>query len=528
MNEANPDGTDTPGIPARLGLPVACLAMALVAVAARYALLVFHAVRFPYELDYGEGIVWQQMNMIVAGHGYAPLAPYPAIVFHYPPVFHLLSAAMSATGLDELAAGRLVAVACTLIGTAFAGLIVAGFARAPREQGPMRLGGAVTALSLLGTLPVLIWSVVMRVDMPFVALSFAGLWLGIRVLRHPAAVHGAALCFIGAIFTKQTAIAAPLAVFAVLLAVRTRTALIGIATGLTGALAALAVVTALTHGEFLHHIVFYNMNRFSWRAGLDAVTTAGMHLGLVLAAAVAFVPRLRAMARAARARGGWLAQWRADPDDAALAMVLIYFAIATVMLAMMFKSGSAVNYVLEWIVLVAIGAGVAVGDFIGWAADTAAGRKRWLAAAPWLVAAQALVSYTMIADDYPKRAAQWHDFDKLSAVMRAAPGPIISDDMVLLLRSGKPVAIEPSIFAELSEKHVLDDRPVLGMLALRRFSMLLTEGWPGDPVFDSRYSPAMAWAIETAYPQQIRLSNFYIVRLPAGPLPDWAKPLKTP
>ena len=50
------------------------------------------AMNYPYDLDYGEGIVWQQMDDIVAGKGYAPLGTFPAIVYHYPPVYHLVVA----------------------------------------------------------------------------------------------------------------------------------------------------------------------------------------------------------------------------------------------------------------------------------------------------------------------------------------------------------------------------------------------------------------------------------------------------
>ena len=73
------------------------------------------AVRYPYEIDYGEGIVWQQADMILAGTGYGDITRFPFIVFHYPPIYHL---AASATDLlfpgDWLAAGRLVALVSTL------------------------------------------------------------------------------------------------------------------------------------------------------------------------------------------------------------------------------------------------------------------------------------------------------------------------------------------------------------------------------------------------------------------------------
>ena len=500
------------------GLPVACLAVALMAAALRFGLLAGHAIAFPFELDYGEGIVWQQMRMILAGRGYAPLAPFPAIVFHYPPLYHLTAAAVAMTGLDQLAAGRLVSVLCTLVGAFLSGSIVAGFAPSGDDRAAYRIGGAATAFALLATQPVLIWGILFRVDMLSLALSLGGLWLGIRALTHPRAIHGAALCFAAAIFAKQTAIATPLAVFLVLSGVRPRTALAGIGSGLAVAGLALAATMTATHGEFLRHIVFYNMNRFSWSAGLEIPIVIGMHAGLVLAAAIGLVPRVRALSTA-----DWRERLRVEPRAAALAMLVAYLVIATATLAMKFKSGSSINYFLEWTVAIAMGAGLAVAAAI--AAARRGDRNRWLAAAPWLVAAQTLAAAVFLDADYAARAAQSPDFSRLTEAMRAAPGPIISDDMVLLLRAGKPVLLEPSIFAELSAKRVLDDRPVLAMLERRRFSMLLTEGDPGDETFDSRYSPAMTRIMITAYPQEIRLSNSYVVRLPDGPVPGWARGL---
>ncbi len=71
----------------------------------------FNALSYPYSLDYGEGIVWQQMRDMLQGTAYGPLEVYPAIVYHYPPVFHLVAGATAAiSGADQLAAGRAVEV----------------------------------------------------------------------------------------------------------------------------------------------------------------------------------------------------------------------------------------------------------------------------------------------------------------------------------------------------------------------------------------------------------------------------------
>src|SRR5947208_1689779 len=106
---------------AQLMLVAAAITMLLNFVS--YAVTAAHAIGFPYQLDYAEGIVWQQMRLVLAGQGYAPIDGFPAIVFHYPPGFHVATGLLAAlTGIDQLAAGRALSFASTLL---VAGLVAA-------------------------------------------------------------------------------------------------------------------------------------------------------------------------------------------------------------------------------------------------------------------------------------------------------------------------------------------------------------------------------------------------------------------
>jgi len=308
----------------------------------------------------------------------------------------------------------------------------------------------------------------------------------------------------------------------VLLVANPRRALAGMATGFGAAITALVAVTVWTHGGFLTHILAYNINRFALVNGLDILITFGMHFGMVAVAVVALLPRVNRLRAAARRDGGLAVHLRADAGDAALAMVLAYLALATMMMGLIFKSGSSINYFLEWLFLVGILAGWGIADFV--AAEQAG---RVVAALPWLLSLQVLAFCAFYETEFERREPFAGDYARIATVVRAAPGPVISDDMVLLLRSGKPVVIEPSIFAELSARKVIDDRTLLAEIRSRRISFVLTENDPGDPTFDARYTPAMTRAILTAYPQTVTLAERYRLRFPAGPLPVWAKALRT-
>ncbi|MEA3061165.1 MAG: hypothetical protein QOJ94_946 [Sphingomonadales bacterium] len=474
--------------------------------ALRLLLLAGKALLFPYELDYGEGIVWQQMVLIFQGHGYGPIDGFPAIVFHYPPVFHAAAYALSATGLDPLAAGRLVSLLATLASA----LLVGGLAARLAEGRATRLCGAFAALVALAFWPVGYWAPLMRVDMLAFAFGLAGIRFGLAALHRPAFIHAAALCFVAAIFTKQTAIAAPAATFLVLLLVRPRTASAGIAACLLLGTAVLAALALATDGGFLRHVFLYNINRADYSRLAWIARQALLHLFFFAAALFAIVQGLAE--RLPRYRGGWRAArstLRERDGDAAFLLLLAYLALTSLMLVLVAKSGSNLNYFIEWMLAASIFAGLAVRDSVS-------------AARPSLIAAlvpAALGAQILLLPGSPPWAAsvasaRQPQLKRLEAAVRASTKPIISDDMVILQRAGKRVMWEPAIFAELASERVWDERPFIARIRAREFGFFVTVGDRGSGLFDSRYTPAVAAAIEAAYPRR-RLVAGYVIHLPA-------------
>lgn len=510
-------------LPRRAALPLLAMLVLLGIAVLHYLGYAAGAVRFAYAIDYGEGIVWKQMAMMLAGDGYAPLQPYPAIVFHYPPLYHIVTAALAALGgLPPLMAGRLVSVLGALATAAFAGACVVRLSRqrGPAPAWPAWIGGLATFGIVFATKPVLAWSVLMRIDMLALALGFAGLWLGLAALTRPRAIQGAALCFVAALFTKQTMLAAPAAVFGVLLLARPRVALAGLATALGTGLVALGALTAATHGQFLQHIVGYNLNRFDAEGGMEIVRVGTVHIGYLAVA----IGSLVALWRRAGGKGSVIARLAVDPALAGLAILSLHALLATAMLAMVFKSGASINYFLEWIVIVAMLDGLAIARL---AQTLAHGERasRLARTAPWLIAAQALVLPLAFGSDYEWLRATEGDLALATEVMRAAPGPVVSDDMVMLMSTGKPVLVEPAIFTELSARGRLDDAPLLDRIRARRFPFLLTQGRDNSWLFHARYTDRARAAILAGYPREIEFRNRYILRFPPGPLPAWIAPL---
>jgi hypothetical protein len=155
----------------------------------------------PNELDYGEGIVWQQAVLIPGPHMYATRTGLPFIVFHYPPIFYLLVWAIAPYMPDLLSAGRLIsAVAAVSIVPLVAALVLASVRRSKEAHSYDYVAIAIVAgFMALSLHAVRTWGLFMRVDMVAIALGLAGVlvaaradgkWWGVGLLQTDPASGG--------------------------------------------------------------------------------------------------------------------------------------------------------------------------------------------------------------------------------------------------------------------------------------------------------------------------------------------------
>lgn len=478
------------------------------------------AIGYPYELDYGEGIVWQQMRLIFTDRAYGPIEGFPAIVFHYPPVYHAVTAAVAALlRIDELAAGRSVSLAGLLVSIGFGGAMVFRLLRATSSRFPAVTGAVVAALVMISNWPVLFWTPVMRVDLLALAFSFGGAWCAMRALDRPAMIHAAAIAFVLAVYTKHSMIAAPAACFGTMLLLRPRTAWRGLATSILLGLTALAALGWATGGGFLRHLFVYNINRFELRQLEPLVALVGAHSLYFVAAGFALRGRLVALAAKLQGGGGLTAMRArilADPGSETFLMILAYLAATVLMLPLAAKSGSNVNYLIEFFCLLGLFVGIAASDAARLALDAQGVPSSRRSLAIVLIAAIAAQAVMLPKERFEKLLpkAPQRELAALSGLIRKAGKPVISDDMVLLIRSGRDVAWEPAIFAELASLGRFDDQPFIRKIERRDFAFFITFRERGEPTFDSRYNPAVADAIDRNYPVKQFLAG-YTLHMPA-------------
>lgn len=487
----------------------------------QYVTLGAAAVSFPFELDYGEGIVWEQSRQIFSDGAYGPIAQFPTVVFHYPPVFHVVARGVAAlSGMDGLAAGRLVSIASTFGISATIGTLAAWLTdEASGKAG--RLGAAlVGSLLVLCIGSVVNWSVLMRVDMLAHLLSLSGLLFGICALRRPLLVIPTATCFLLSVYTKQTSVAAPAAFLGVALWLQPQLALQCLALCLSVGLGVLALLTEGSDGGFLRHVFLYNVNRVDW-AQLKALYVLGEQvLPLCLAAL------LGAAATGVSLRGSGepaLALFRRGRDDhdqqAATFLVLSAYAMMTaLMLLAIVKSGAAYNYTIEFTLVLCAFAGAGVARLFA-AARISSGVPLDVTYAVRVLAGASLLSAQglMLVKPYQHRLASpayRRAMESLSVRIRETSGPVISDDMVLLLRAGKRIELEPAIVTELASVGIWDERAYVRRIEAREFAMIVSEAMPDSRSFLLRHTPTVTAAVLRHYPVRDTLAGL-VLSMPA-------------
>jgi hypothetical protein len=490
---------------------------------AQFLGLGWQSIFWPYELDYGEGIVWQQAKLMFTPDAYGPINGFPAIVFHYTPLYHVTTRLVSSLlGTDMLTTGRAISIGSTLLTSVMIGVIVSR--ATPTDTPPVARAtcGVVGGLAIFCFVPVIFWAQLMKVDMLAFLLSVSGFWVGLKAFDRPRLIHAATLLFVAAIYTKQTSLAAPAALFLLMLWLRPRLAFAGIASCAVMGLATLAGLEWATGGGFARHIFLYNINRFDWSQLIliiDSILVPGPFF-----VGVAVVTSLRRMADVRRRLGG--RSFRAivsNPADLAWLAIIVYFVTSSLMLFTLAKQGSNVNYLIEWIFVIAMLVGLALTE----TARLVAGQEGDVSpdtltviGVPLAIAAQAWLMHPPdlgIMRDSRRNA----EMASLSARIGATDKPVIADDMSLLMRSGKRVVWEPAIFAELAGTGAWDERPFVERIRRHEFAMFVTIGKQGDYLFNGRYDKAVSAAMATAYPVLDHQAG-YTLHLPASS--EQAKP----
>jgi len=487
----------------------------LLAVMALAALSAFKdslsAVRYPFQIDYGEGIVlWQAGHVDRLAEAYTPVTEDHVIVFHYPPVYHYAARLGAMLTGDLLTSGRAVSTLAS-IGIAFLVLAQVLYA-APTP----RTWTAIAVASLAGLLCYLsanqrLWSTVMRVDTLAVAFAFGGVFLFTLAWRYKSAIWFASILLALGVFTKQTMVTAPATCFLVALVLDRRKALkLAVATAALGGIGALSL-TYLTNGEFIRHTVFYNVNPFSfhrllqrWRVNLTGkagITTVAMVFFAYLATTLWQKP------------GTLKIQQKENDAQFRLTALTwcVYFALSFLLTVASGKHGSEFNYFIEWNAVCAVLGGLAFLLLL-----TEIDRSRisfsWLLAMalPIVCVSESVVTFKtqlgwLREVPGPHQAELLTNEKKVLDFIKQANGPVFSDALLLVLKGGKDIEGEPAIMTGLADGGVWNQAAFVAKIRSGHFDRVVIE----NPVRDM-FTPEISKAIEDTFPKMHKIAHYQL------------------
>jgi hypothetical protein len=522
----------------RLSGAAGIMALALLALAA-LPLLSGAAVRlvallsYPYPHDGLEGTLLHEARLLWSGAAlYQPLDRFSFVSAPYPPLHPLiLGLADKITGPHVFWFGRLVSMIAAL---GVAVLIVLTVWR----TGATWLGGLIGACLFLSAPAVLLWATRIKPDLTAMLWTALGLFLATcattdnrRIWRlgrsdwqsraddsQPAIPDRQSLlagrwllvaaCFVLAFFTKQTDVAAPLAVgLALLIAdlrafygvrersgyiwrfpMRWRTLIYGLSY-LVLALGIWALLDIVTGGQYTAHV--WGLHRGEWWSSAllsKFVALLAPYWPMALLALLLFI-------RAVHTGRGLVPA--------------CYTLIVPISLLGAGETGANHNHLLETLLALSLAAGIVSG----WMAELVARQQPAALLVLGLLAAQIALAYRP-QDWYLNELTPNDPPTRYLAFIRATPGEILADDVGLLYAAGRALRYDdPSTMGPAAQSGIWDQSGLLQEIAERRFSAILLPVNVERSTIDAsgRWTPEMLAAIRAHYQLKFRDTIFTYV-----------------
>jgi len=432
------------------------------------------AIKCPYEIDYGEGILLQYaLNFARGGEVYGNYHHYPFVVATYPPVYPLLCAVGIKLSGVNFAFGRSLSLLAALGVAALAWIIL-------RRVGVSRLAAALAAVLFLASPIVYWWAPLMRSCIAAIAFGLAGLYC---VMRGGRWLIPAVALMALAVYTRQSNVAPLAASVAYLWWIRERKNAVLVAASWAALVGAVFVaLQAASHGWFYQHVVVANRNLWEaerlyslwWTAVRDwpapfLMGVAGAGLAL------------------AGLRAGETAPLGVAPRHPERLLGL-YFVFSVLVSLTAGKIGANINYLLEPLAASCIMAAIAYDRL---AAHTGSwpGKVAWLAV--WVLVVAVPVRLILDPEFKQYQAYQFSRDDIMRggkaavAIIRKTKGDVLCEDTGLLPISGKPILLDPHKMTSMFHDGRWDQRPLLEDIERRRFALIISRWDPQGGASDT-------------------------------------------
>lgn len=431
---------------------------------------------FPYAWDYAEPVV--ALSVLELGERpliYQAFAALPYRVFAYNPLYVYASSAVRPLWEPVWAGGRFIsAAACVVIA-----LTLLRMARKAKATFPVALAVSLGWLCL----PVVFtYQCTLRPDLLALAWTALGLLSGVAVrgdetyaLRRRSAA-AAGVCFALAFLTRQNFIFAPTAYLLTRCTQRGRRSegLWAVGTAAAIALPVMAFYQVATAGAYLDNVVVFNMQPYYPQLVLR---TLARHLPTHWPVYLLSLAALPVLWKEGRSR-----------------LLAVYLLLVCAEILMVGRIGSDENYFLEPV----FGAYLAVAWFVA----SATGQLRAAVLWPILTAALTL----LVPYHLTKRAAtlestvlMQRNLEPVRAFLSTLPGEVVSEEMGLLIASGRRVPYQFFEATQLADRGLFDDGPFIERIRRQEFTLILASTNLLRISRSQRFRPGFIAAVRSSY-----------------------------
>jgi hypothetical protein len=437
---------------------------------------------YPYQVSYGEGFLLNQAVMLSNGEPiYHNITTYPFIVGNYPPVYlYLCAFGINVFGI-VFSIGRIISLVSTVASGIFIFLIIR---ETCRLRGTWSLQHTLIGSLFIFASPYIAdYFPLFRVDALALALSLAGLYIVTR-FENTKVLYLSIPFFVGALFTKQSYVAAPIAAILYLLFTTTKKGI-----GYAGILVivyggSFMLINSITRGQFFLHTVTYNANIWS------IVRTIKMYVrALQIHAPLFFIAAVYTTYGITKKR---------------VSLIMLYFIIAALGALTVGKIGSNVNYFGEVIAASCI----LLGMFLNNPECLTVQSKKIITAV--LVLQLILFAHLPGVTGFTVTTADFKNAQHVSEIITRTPGPILSEDAGLLVLNKKPVLVQPFIMTQLAEQGLWDQTPVVSDIESQHFSLIILTFDLKCRVDEERLTKEIREAIKTHYTLQKAIGDYYL------------------
>ena len=396
---------------------------------------------FPYQIDYGEGLMLEGALSLRQGRPLYPAASTLPVVLHvYGPLAYAATAATLHLGHVSFTPGRTLILLCALAISA----VIASLLRRSIGSTPIALAFGLILL----TIPAIrFWIYLLRADLIGIALSISGLALCVWKPRYK---YWSVPFFAAALFCKYSLLAAPMAVFLHLVLTRQVKDAARFATLLAMTCGiSFAAFQMKTGGGFAFHMFSTHPDPYSLAQVVALTGVVWLSAPVVTALALFHVIR----------------KIRAEEPD----ISVMYFITASITSLTAGKLGSTTNHFLEWMVAACLCAGM------GYAVLKSQHPRRFLPITVLLVVSIAVGIFVQSRPAQQPYSELTECSEIYDYVANTNSQRVLSQSLGPLLLAGKPALLtDPFVYGQLVEHGKWSDRTVVRLVNERYFDAILT------------------------------------------------------